>query len=96
MYLKNKILVCRIWKFCPYTNKEPTIEQLKYLEYVHKLRFFMDQKISVLIKNLEAEANIIESEYDRYFKSTLVEENQKKQKEKYFNDIFHLFYIRDN
>ena len=86
--------VCRVWKFCPYTNKEPTLEQLKYLEYIHKLEILVDLRLSVLEKRINDEANQLVSDDEKEFKMKLIKDNEKKEKEKYFNDIVYLFYPR--
>ena len=84
-----KILkACRIWKFCPFTNKEPTLEYMKFLEFTHGLRILIDLEISFLKERFESETIEIESEYER-------EENKKKEKEKYFYQIFNLFNMRN-
>ncbi len=84
-----------MWKFCPYTNKEPTTESLDYLEYVHKLEFLVEWKMAALKQGIEKEARIIEDEYERDFRDKLRKDYEKREKEKIVNDLLLLFYSRN-
>lgn len=70
------------------------MEQLKYLEYIHKLEILVDLRLSVLEKRINDEANQLVSDDEKEFKMKLIKDNEKKEKEKYSNDIVYLFYPR--
>lgn len=86
--------VCLLWKFCPYTKKEPTLEEFKYLAKAYRLRLAVDFYISLLKHAIQKQANVIENIYESDLKLKLSEEKEMKEKEKYFNDFLHLFYPR--
>jgi len=68
---------------------------LEYLENVHRLREAIDQKLLLFKVQFEIEANEIERKLKDESKRKLIKENEKKQKEKYLNDILYLFYPRN-
>lgn len=70
------------------------MEQLKYLEYIHKLEILVDLRLSVLEKRINDEANQLVSDDEKEFKMKLIKDNEKKEKEKYSNDFVYLFYPR--
>ena len=67
-----------MWKFCPYTNKEPTTESLDYLENVYKLGVLVEWKMASMKHDIEKEAKIIEDEYERDFRDKLRKEHEKR------------------
>jgi len=84
-----------LWKFCPYTSKEPTTESLDYLENVHKLDILIQWKMASLKQSIEKEARIIEDEYEKDFRDKLRKEHEIREKEKRVHDLLLLFYSRN-
>jgi hypothetical protein len=84
-----------LWKFCPYTNKEPTTEILDYLEYVNKLEFLVEWKMASLKQDIEKEARIIEDEYEKDVRDKLRKEHEIREKEKRVHDLLLKKYLRN-
>ncbi len=86
--------MCTLWKFCPYTNKQPTSDTIYYLEYAYALKFLVDRRLSLLNRRIAIEANVIHSRYEELLKKKQDKENEMRQQENRMNEIMHLFYTR--
>jgi len=83
--------VCTLWKFCPFTRKQPTSDTIYYLEYAHALKFLIDRRLSLIRTLIDIEANVIHSKYEELVKKKQEEENAMRQKVKRINEILLLF-----
>ncbi len=86
--------MCILWKFCPFTSKQPTSDTIYYLEYVHLLKFLVDRRLSRLGSRIENEADKIHRKYEEHLNIKQEKETKMRQQEKRMNEIILLFYPR--